>query len=85
MKFLSGLEPLQIAAQADGAMPWATNLRPQGFVAAAAVQIYLRGRQPGFERRWREAAFLPIITPSVAQLKTELARQPAQTPAGPAA
>jgi len=44
---------------------------------AAGGLAYLRERQPGFERRWREAAFLPIITPSVVQLKTELARQPA--------
>jgi alkylation response protein AidB-like acyl-CoA dehydrogenase len=44
---------------------------------AAGGLAYLRERLPGFERRWREAAFLPIITPSVVQLKTELARQPA--------
>ncbi|WP_333902968.1 acyl-CoA dehydrogenase family protein, partial [Achromobacter insolitus] len=44
MKFLSGIESLQIAARAagdewvlDGHMPWVTNLRPQGFLVAAAV------------------------------------------------
>lgn len=44
MKFLAGLEPLQIAAREDGGaltltgkMPWVTNLRPQGFHVAAAV------------------------------------------------
>lgn len=44
MKFLSGIESLQIAAQGDagqwtldGRMPWVTNLRPQGFLVAAAV------------------------------------------------
>lgn len=44
MKFLAGLEPLQIAARDDGdalvlegRMPWVTNLRPAGFHVAAAV------------------------------------------------
>lgn len=45
MKFLSGIESLQIAAtergdgawQLDGKLAWITNLRKQGFVAAAAV------------------------------------------------
>ncbi len=35
---------------------------------------YLHGRHGGFARRWREAAFLPIVTPSLVQLRTELAR-----------
>jgi alkylation response protein AidB-like acyl-CoA dehydrogenase len=47
MKFLSGLEPLQIQAREegdtlviDGKMPWVTNLRKDGFhVAAAADRI----------------------------------------------
>lgn len=44
MKFLAGLEPLQISAQADGdglvldgKMPWVTNLRPEGFHVAGAI------------------------------------------------
>jgi len=44
MKFLSGMEPLQINAvpdgdgwTLDGKLAWITNLRPQRFVAAAAV------------------------------------------------
>jgi alkylation response protein AidB-like acyl-CoA dehydrogenase len=44
MKFLAGLEPLQIAAREGeggltltGKMPWVTNLRPQGYHVAAAV------------------------------------------------
>ncbi len=53
-------------------------------LAMAAVQLelqarggaaYLHARNGGFARRWREAAFLPIVTPSLVQLKTELARQ----------
>ena len=44
MKFLAGLEPLAIAAHRkdegfvlDGKMPWVTNLRPEAFHVAAAV------------------------------------------------
>ena len=44
MKFLSGLEELQVNARAqadgfilDGKLPWVTNLRPQGFHVTAAV------------------------------------------------
>jgi alkylation response protein AidB-like acyl-CoA dehydrogenase len=44
MKFLSGLEGLQVAARTEadefvlnGKLPWATNLRPQGFHVLAAV------------------------------------------------
>lgn len=44
MKFLSGLEELQVSAHRqanglvlDGKLPWVTNLRPQGFHVAAAV------------------------------------------------
>jgi alkylation response protein AidB-like acyl-CoA dehydrogenase len=44
MKFLSGIEELQVSARVgpnslifDGKLPWVTNLRPQGFHAAAAV------------------------------------------------
>jgi alkylation response protein AidB-like acyl-CoA dehydrogenase len=52
-------------------------------LAAAALQLelqavggraYLQGRDNGFARRWRELAFLPIVTPTMVQLKTELAR-----------
>jgi alkylation response protein AidB-like acyl-CoA dehydrogenase len=52
-------------------------------IASAAVQLelqalggraYVRGDNGGFARRWREAAFLPIVTPTLAQLKTERAR-----------
>ncbi len=55
MKFLAGIEELQIKAQRvadssllelDGKMPWVTNLRPQGFDVAAAI-AGPQGR-PGF-------------------------------------
>lgn len=45
MKFLSGIESLQLRAspkgerwQLDGRMPWVTNLRKTGFIVAAAVE-----------------------------------------------
>lgn len=53
-------------------------------IAAEAVSLELQaagGRayltQPGrdFARRWREAAFIPIITPSLVQLRTVLAQK----------
>jgi alkylation response protein AidB-like acyl-CoA dehydrogenase len=44
MKFLCGLEGLQVSARQtsegfilDGRLPWVTNLRPQGFHVATAV------------------------------------------------
>ncbi|SPK75988.1 conserved protein of unknown function (plasmid) [Cupriavidus taiwanensis] len=51
--------------------------------ATAAVQVELRARggvaymtdrNEGFARRLREAAFLPIVTPSLAQIREELAQ-----------
>jgi hypothetical protein len=41
---------------------------------ASGGRAYLAGGGNGFARRWREAAFLPIVTPSLVQLKTELSR-----------
>ena len=61
--------------------------------AAAALEIQAAGgrgylRAPtanktaaGVTRRWREAAFIPIVTPSLTQLKLELARRAASTAA----
>jgi alkylation response protein AidB-like acyl-CoA dehydrogenase len=60
-------------------------------LAAQAVQLelqvrggraYLLNHTDGFARRWRESAFLPVLTPSVVQLKTELAKyRPAEAAA----
>ena len=66
MKFLSGIEQLQITAArdgdgllADGALAWVTNLRKAGFVAAAAVAphdgappmvVAFDGQQDGVQR-----------------------------------
>ena len=52
--------------------------------AAQAVQLelqasggkaYLCSHGAGFARRWRESAFVPIVTPSLVQLRAELQRQ----------
>jgi len=40
---------------------------------AAGGRAYLAAPGAGFQRRWREAAFLPVITPSLVQLKAALA------------
>jgi alkylation response protein AidB-like acyl-CoA dehydrogenase len=40
---------------------------------AAGGRAYLEASGPAFQRRWREAAFVPIITPSLVQLKAALA------------
>ncbi|MFG1424812.1 acyl-CoA dehydrogenase family protein [Roseixanthobacter glucoisosaccharinicivorans] len=40
---------------------------------ASGGRAYLSGAGRDFARRWREAAFLPIITPSLVQLKAALA------------
>ncbi|WP_342706318.1 acyl-CoA/acyl-ACP dehydrogenase [Burkholderia arboris] len=42
---------------------------------ASGGRGYLRDAGLGFDRRWREAAFIPIVTPSVVQLKAQLAAQ----------
>jgi hypothetical protein len=41
---------------------------------ACGGSAYLSTAGRGFARRWREAAFIPIITPSVVQLKLSLAQ-----------
>lgn len=70
MKHLAGLEPLQLRAHVhtqagadtwtlDGQLPWVTNLRPTGFLVAAAVDrrdggpstvVVLDSTQPGVHR-----------------------------------
>jgi alkylation response protein AidB-like acyl-CoA dehydrogenase len=40
---------------------------------AKGGRAYLTQAQDGFARRWRESAFIPVITPSVAQLQAALA------------
>jgi len=48
---------------------------------AAGGQAYLVSPVQGFARRWREAAFIPVITPSLAQLRFELRRAGGPAPA----
>ena len=42
---------------------------------ASGGKAYLSEHGSGFARRWRESAFVPIVTPSLVQLRTELNRQ----------
>ena len=42
---------------------------------ASGGRAYLTPQGDGFARRWREAAFVPVITPSLVQLKAALAAQ----------
>lgn len=44
---------------------------------ASGGRAYLTAHGQGFARRWREAAFVPVITPSLTQLKAALATQAA--------
>lgn len=50
-------------------------------LAASGGRAYLTDRDRGFSRRWREAAFLPILTPSLVQLEQELERRRGGVPA----
>jgi len=46
---------------------------------ASGGKAFLSHHGEAFARRWRESAFIPIVTPSLVQLRAELARQgPAQ-------
>jgi alkylation response protein AidB-like acyl-CoA dehydrogenase len=42
---------------------------------ALGGRAFLRGADGGCLRRWREAAFLPVLTPTLVQLKTQLKTQ----------
>lgn len=42
---------------------------------ACGGKAYLNEFGSGFARRWRESAFVPIVTPSLVQLRAELQRQ----------
>ncbi|THT98784.1 acyl-CoA dehydrogenase [Lampropedia puyangensis] len=42
---------------------------------ACGGRAYLVGQAPGFMRRWLEAAFIPLITPSLSQLEFQLQAQ----------
>jgi len=50
---------------------------------ASGGKAYLGAGGGGFARRWREAAFVPIVTPSLVQLKSELASAQADSHATP--
>ena len=46
---------------------------------AKGGHAYLEQEQDGFARRWRESAFIPVITPSITQLQAALAKHAAAT------
>ena len=48
---------------------------------ASGGRAYHRDQPYGFARRWREAAFVPIVTPSLTQLHGELQRHAARADA----
>ena len=52
---------------------------------ASGGRAYLSPQGDGFARRWREAAFLPVVTPSLVQLKTALTACQTAQPTGRAA
>lgn len=83
----SGLAARRFVADA----PALFSLRIQlATIAQAAVELelrasggsaYLRDIDRGFARRWREAAFIPIVTPSLVQLEHELQRRSSEAAA----
>jgi alkylation response protein AidB-like acyl-CoA dehydrogenase len=46
---------------------------------AKGGHAYLTQEEDGFARRWRESAFIPVITPSITQLQAALAKHAAAT------
>jgi alkylation response protein AidB-like acyl-CoA dehydrogenase len=77
---LAGLDDGRFAA-APAAL-FELRIRLAGIVLEAAQlelqagggRAYHRDQPLGFARRWREAAFIPIVTPSLSQLRGELLR-----------
>lgn len=48
---------------------------------ASGGRAYLQPHGDGFARRWRESAFVPVVTPSLVQLRAELQKKAAQVSA----
>lgn len=48
---------------------------------ASGGKAFLNEHGSAFARRWRESAFVPIVTPSLVQLRAELRRQAGDQPA----
>jgi len=63
------------AAGITAQMEEAPLKRIQLELQASGGKAYLSEHGAGFARRWRESAFVPIVTPSLVQLRTELNRQ----------
>jgi len=65
---------LRIALAESVQQALALELQAKGGLA------YLVDQQHGFSRRWRESAFIPVITPSLTQLQAALAQQAVTQP-----
>ncbi len=57
------------------ALAEATASAVQFELQASGGKAYLSAYGSAFARRWRESAFVPIVTPSLVQLRAELQRQ----------
>ena len=57
------------------ALAEATASAVQFELQASGGKAYLCAHGSAFARRWRESAFVPIVTPSLVQLRAELLRQ----------
>ena len=57
------------------ALAEATASAVQFELQASGGKAYLSTHGSAFARRWRESAFVPIVTPSLVQLRAELLRQ----------
>ena len=91
MKFLAGLEPLQVTARGegeglriDGKLPWVTNLRPNGFHVATAADraeggptiiVALSHDDPGLTRS-EDLALMGMRSSDTAAIRLEGVRIP---------
>ena len=72
-RFVTQAAPLfELRIRLADTVQQATQLELQ----ASGGRAYLLQPASGFGRRWREAAFIPLVTPSVTQLQAELRKQP---------
>lgn len=74
-RFKTAAAPLfRIRIQLAGIVQQAVMLELQ----ASGGRAYLQDGDRSFARRWRESAFVPIVTPSLTQLQIELQKQASQ-------
>lgn len=77
-RFKSAAAPMfRLRISLAGIVQQAVMLELQG----SGGRAYLMNHDRSFARRWRESAFIPIVTPSLTQLQLELQKQAAACPA----